>query len=246
MAPQQKITLPRQTVPVLASRARAALWAVCLALLAGCAPFTSADPRLEPPLFALKSRPTQRQQTADAARRQDSQTLQAIKDALDAEQAYIDMLAEYATGRIRPGQRFTAGTFAPFAGPLPAGAMSTAIEPFLGIPYKWGGVSPQGLDCSGFTMLVYKRLGVNLPHSSLGQAQMGQPVGRAELQAGDLVFFAVNDNQRIDHVGVMISRELMAHCSGLRGRVVVEPVGRVYPTSFVAARRLATSKTSLN
>jgi hypothetical protein len=214
---------------------------LCLLLLAGCIPFVgSADPRHEPPFFSLKSQSGARQATERA---QDRQTL---IDALDAEQSYIDMLAEYATGLIPAGRRLGVGGGALFSGPLPPGSVTTAVEPFLGIPYKWGGVTPQGLDCSGFTMLVFKRFGVNLPHSSVAQAQMGQPVARTELQAGDLVFFAVNNGVLIDHVGVMLSRELMAHCSGLRGRVAVEPLGRVYPASFAMARRLTPLKTTLN
>lgn len=213
---------------------------LCWALLAGCIPFVSSDPRQEAPFFALKS---QSRSQNSAGRGQDRQ---ALIDALDAEQSYIDMLAEYATGLIPAGRRLGAGGGALFSGPLPPGSVTAAVEPFLGIPYKWGGVTPQGLDCSGFTMLVFKRFGVNLPHSSVAQAQMGQPVGRTELQAGDLVFFAVNNSMLIDHVGVMLSRELMAHCSGLRGRVAVEPVSRVYPASFAAARRLTPLNTTLN
>jgi len=210
--------------------------AACV-LLSGCVAFDHSETRTPTPLYALTKKTTTRSLALD----RDADRTQAIADALDAEQAYIDMLAEYATGRLAPGQRMTAGLYA-----LPAGSMSGAVEPFLGIPYKWGGATPQGLDCSGFTMLVYKRFGLNLPHSSVAQAQMGVPIGRGELQAGDLVFFAVNNGQSIDHVGIMVSRDLMAHCSGLRGRVAVEPLARVYPTSFVVARRLTTLRTALD
>jgi peptidoglycan DL-endopeptidase CwlO len=60
---------------------------------------------------------------------------------------------------------------------------------FLGTPYKWGGSSPGGFDCSGFTSYVYSKFGVNLQHYTGAQVKEGTPVSRNDLQPGDLVFF---------------------------------------------------------
>ena len=67
---------------------------------------------------------------------------------------------------------------------------------YLGVPYRWGGASPSGFDCSGFTMYVYAQIGVSLPHYTGSQWGMGTPVSRDQLEAGDLVFF-----NGLGHVG---------------------------------------------
>lgn len=75
-------------------------------------------------------------------------------------------------------------------------------EMYLGAPYVWGGNSPSGFDCSGFTQYVFAQFGISLPHSAAAQAQMGTPVSKADLQPGDLVFF--NTSGGISHVGIYI------------------------------------------
>jgi peptidoglycan hydrolase CwlO-like protein len=83
-----------------------------------------------------------------------------------------------------------------YGGPLPQTSdevlnqvIQTAAA-YLGIPYTWGGEKPStGMDCSGFTMYVYRQHGVTLPHFAADQQLMGVPVSQADARAGDLVFF---------------------------------------------------------
>jgi hypothetical protein len=92
---------------------------------------------------------------------------------------------------------------------------------FINSPYIWGGRIPSGIDCSGFTQLIYKLHGINIPRNSWNQAETGEAVSfLEETRPGDLVFF---DNERgiISHVGLIISRGLIIHCSG---RVRIDPV----------------------
>jgi len=71
---------------------------------------------------------------------------------------------------------------------------------FLGIPYVWGGTSPEGFDCSGFTQYVFEHFGVDLPRVSEDQQNVGTIVSRANLQPGDLVFFGTPAH----HVGIYV------------------------------------------
>jgi hypothetical protein len=88
-------------------------------------------------------------------------------------------------------------------------------ENFIGLPYQWGGASPeQGFDCSGLTMAVYQLNGFNLPRSSREQYMLGMPVGREELEKGDLVFFSSSGDKKVSHVGLYRGDNRFIHAPG--------------------------------
>ncbi len=76
---------------------------------------------------------------------------------------------------------------------------------FLGVPYVWGGTSPVGFDCSGFTQYVFLHFGVTLPRVSQEQQNVGELISRANLQPGDLVFFGTPAH----HVGIYVGNGKM-------------------------------------
>jgi len=83
---------------------------------------------------------------------------------------------------------------------------------FLGVPYVYGGSSPKGFDCSGFTSYVYKHFNVSLPHSSASQYTRVTKVSRDNLQPGDLVFFASSaGGSKINHVGIYVGNGNFIH-----------------------------------
>lgn len=82
-------------------------------------------------------------------------------------------------------------------------ALLKTARSYYGVSYRTGGVSRSGMDCSGFTQTSFKAIGVNLPRVSRDQALVGQAVGKSQLQAGDLVFFATGTPGRINHVGIV-------------------------------------------
>ena len=77
-------------------------------------------------------------------------------------------------------------------------------QAFHGVPYVWGGSTPAGFDCSGFTSYVYRAFGVNLPHSSGAQAGYGIPVSASDARPGDLVVMP-------GHVGIYVGNGMMVH-----------------------------------
>jgi len=98
---------------------------------------------------------------------------------------------------------------------------------YLGTRYSYGGASPSGFDCSGFTMYVYRQFGVSLPHTATGQWQSGlgtRVYSLSELQPGDLVFFndpARNAGKACSHAGIYIGGGQMIHSSSSRSGGVI-------------------------
>jgi cell wall-associated NlpC family hydrolase len=84
---------------------------------------------------------------------------------------------------------------------------------FLNTPYLWGGRSVFGIDCSGFSQLVFKMAGKRLLRDACQQAGQGTPVKSDQAQAGDLAFFT-NESGRVVHVGILLEKGLIIHAAG--------------------------------
>ncbi|MEO0249971.1 MAG: NlpC/P60 family protein [candidate division WOR-3 bacterium] len=115
--------------------------------------------------------------------------------------------------------------------------LRTALS-LRGQPYRYGGTTSRGFDCSGFTRYLYSKYGRNLPHSSAAQARVGKPVPKHHLRPGDLVFFRTR-GRRISHVGVYIGNGKFIHASSARGRVRVDSLEKgYYKKRYAGARRM--------
>jgi len=81
---------------------------------------------------------------------------------------------------------------------------------FQGVPYRYGGTTPDGFDCSGLACYVFREAGVTLPRTVRAQAAAGYHVSRANLLPGDLVFFRT-EGRRISHVGIYVGEGRFVH-----------------------------------
>ena len=122
-------------------------------------------------------------------------------------------------------------------GPAPAarfgGVVGIAMQ-YLGVPYVWGGASPSGFDCSGFSMYVYAQVGVSLPHHAASQYGMGSPVSKDQLEPGDLVFF-----NGLGHMGIYIGGGQFIHAPHSGDVVKISSLSDSwYASTWVGARRI--------
>jgi cell wall-associated NlpC family hydrolase len=123
---------------------------------------------------------------------------------------------------------------------LGAAIVATAKQ-YLGVRYVYGGASPSGFDCSGFTMYVFARHGIHLSHRATWQLSAGTAVSRSDLRQGDLVFF--NDpayggsSTTASHVGIYIGGGQFIHCSS-NGGVKISSLTGYFDTYYMAARRV--------
>ena len=152
---------------------------------------------------------------------------------------------QYVTlGSALPAEDNSADTGSDSTSEVPASvsgssAVSLAYQ-YMGVPYVYGGASPSGFDCSGFTMYVYSQLGVSLPHGATPQLNYGTAVDRSDLQPGDLVFFQ-DYGYVASHVGIYVGDGQFIHASSSSSNgycvCVSSLTSGYYNTHYLTARR---------
>ena len=109
---------------------------------------------------------------------------------------------------------------------------------FKGVRYVYGAASRKGTDCSGFTMQVFKAIGISAPRSSVEYGSAGVKISREKLRAGDVVLFDTDGSKRtnISHVGIYLGNDKFIHASSTNHKVLVASFSG-YQAKYLGARR---------
>lgn len=127
----------------------------------------------------------------------------------------------------------SSGSYSRGSGTFSGNDVVEYAKEFIGIPYKWGGNSPEeGMDCSGYVRYVYRYFGVSLTRTTYSQINEGGYVSRDELQPGDLVFFGYGSPQ---HVGIYIGNNYYIHAPRTGDYIKISPMTR---TDYMTGRRI--------
>lgn len=115
---------------------------------------------------------------------------------------------------------------------------------YIGIPYKFGGCTKSGFDCSGYLIYVYSKFDIQLPRTSIEQSKFGKRVGKRRLRKGDLIFFRGSNarKRKIGHVGIVVSNKKepiqFIHASTSRGIIISSLSTEYYKVRYRKARRI--------
>lgn len=115
---------------------------------------------------------------------------------------------------------------------------------YVGTPYKFGGTTTLGMDCSGLLMRSFEAIDVYIPRTSKEQSKLGKKVGIEELKEGDLVFFkTMKRNGKVTHAGLVTDARkrgqiMFIHASSSQGVIEANLMSEYYQDAFRKARRL--------
>lgn len=117
-------------------------------------------------------------------------------------------------------------------------ALSKSFREWESVRYKFGGLSKQGVDCSGFVYLTFlHQFGVKLPRNTALQSKVGETIAQDQLKTGDLVFFRTGYSSR-RHVGIYLENRRFMHASTSRGVTTSSLDSKYWSTAYWTAKRI--------
>jgi len=149
--------------------------------------------------------------------------------------ALITLITPLLAGGCSFGPRYTADG-SPRHSDVHRQAVGVARE-LVGVPYRFGGESPKGVDCSGLVYYAYRQAGSDVPRTTRQQYRAAVPIDPASLRAGDLLFFQISG--RISHVGMYLKDDRFVHAPSSGKSVTFGRLGNPYwRDHFIAAGRI--------
>ena len=159
---------------------------------------------------------------------------------------FLSLLA--ACGSIRPAPRYTDSTntgavvreLEERRHATPS-RLARVVDSYLGIPYKWGGTTRAGMDCSAFTRAIFRETyGVELPRTSKQMYGVGRAIPQEQnLKPGDLVFFKnTYSGPGVSHVGIYLGNGRFAHASSSKGGTITPLNNPYFQPRYIGARRV--------
>lgn len=144
----------------------------------------------------------------------------AVKPSPDT--SYEELQPDFTSGKDLPGERIV-----------------SQARRWLGTPYRYGGETRQGTDCSGMVMVLYRDVaGIKIPRNSGKQQEFCKHIQRSELNPGDLVFFSSSRKGRVSHVGIYAGRDKFIHASSSQGVIISSLDEDYYRRHFHSAGRV--------
>ncbi|MFT4764549.1 MAG: putative lipoprotein NlpC [Oleispira sp.] len=111
------------------------------------------------------------------------------------------------------------------------------LSEWEGVPYRYGGLTKQGVDCSGFIYLTFaEEFGIRLPRTTQSQALKGEVIEQSDLLPGDLVFFNTGYKQR--HIGIYVGKKQFIHTSSSRGVMLSRLDNPYWQSAYWHSRRI--------
>ncbi len=144
----------------------------------------------------------------------------------EADESGEEEIAGGTHAGVEKGESVASSPMGRWNNPEERSLLVRVVKTFLGVPYKLGGSTLKGIDCSGFVRKIYEIFNIELPRTTREQISIGKKIGKEQLEEGDLVFFRRRGNS--SHVGIYIGDNQFVHASSSNRQVKIDYLDAPY------------------